>query len=100
MDVARAHAANMITWPIHNPHAKATPPHIQPFVHAYLAQPPDKGKGKGEVTLHREPWNRRGRLVYRGDEVAQSRPASPAGSDHASMPELVASDDGQELIEV
>ena len=101
MDVARAHAADMRAWPIHNPPDKATPPHIQPSVHAYLAQTPDKGKGKGEITLQREPWNRRARRVYRGDEVAQSRPASPAGSDHASMPELVASNgDEQELIEV
>ena len=81
-------------------HAITTPPYILPPVHAYLADTSDKGKGKGETILHREPWNRRARRVYQGDDVARPRSASPASSDHASMPELDASDDGeQEIIE-
>ena len=95
LDVARAHAAEMRT-PINDPHAKAPPPYILPSVHAYLADTSDKGKGKGKIILHREPWNRRARRVYRGDEVARSRSASPASSAHASMPELVASTDGEQ----
>ncbi len=100
-DVARAHAAEMRTWPINNPHAKAPPPYIRPTVHAYLTEATDKGKGKGEIILHREPWNRRARRVYRGEERARSRSGSPSSSDHPSMPELDAPGDGeQELIEV
>ena len=99
-DVARAHAAEMRTWPINNPHAKAPPPYIRPTVHAYLTEATDKGKGKGEIILHREPWNRRARRVYRGEERARSRSGSPSSPVHSSMPELEAPDNGvQEIIE-
>ena len=99
-DVVRAHAAEMITWPINNPPATAPPPYHIPNVHAY-PEMPDKGKGKGTRTLHREPWNRRGRGVYRGDAVApRSRTASPASSAHPSMPDIDLTGNGEELIEV
>ena len=100
-NVVRIHAAEMRTRPIDNPHAKAPPPHIRPAIHPYLTEATDKEKGKGEIISHREPWNRRARRVYCGEERARSRSASPSSPGHSSMPELETPENGeQELSEV